>query len=426
MSGAPLDAPLVVRTTAIDDPGDLLGLVPAGPSGVVWLRAGESDADGGHREGLVGWGEAARVDVAPGADHIARAAAALDRLFADAEVTDPVGQPGTGPVAFGSFPFDPSSPGAALIVPAVTVGRRDGRAWMTLAGRGGLPSEPALVGQPAPPPPDRVRYAGASTVDTVWLEAVAKALDRIATGRLEKVVLARDHAVWAHAAFDPRALAARLSGRFPGCFVFCCDGLVGATPELLVRRTDDDVASLVLAGTAGRRADPAADTRAGEALLASDKDRAEHIPAVRSVVDGLATACRDVRADESPSLLGLDNVWHLATRVTARLARPATALDLAAGLHPTAAVGGAPTDEALTTIDELEQMDRGRYAGPVGWVDARGDGEWGIALRCAQVSGGRARLFAGAGIVAGSLPEAELEETRLKLAAMRSAFEQPT
>lgn len=419
------EPPLVVRTTAIDDPGDLLGLVPADPSKVVWLRAGEGEEDAGPREGLVGWGEAARVEVAPGPDHIARASAALTALFADADVTDAVERPGTGPVAVGSFPFDPASPGTALLVPAVTVGRRDGRAWVTLAGRGGLPLEPDLAGQAAPPPPDRVRYAGTSTADTRWLEAVADALERIAAGRLEKVVLARDHAVWAHAPFDTRALAARLSARFPGCFVFCCDGLVGATPELLVRRTGDDVASLVLAGTAGRKADPAADANAGEALLASTKDHAEHTPAVTSVVNGLAGICQELQADESPSLLGLDNVWHLATRVTARLTQPATALELAARLHPSAAVGGAPTDEALTTIRELERMDRGRYAGPVGWVDARGDGEWGIALRCAQVSGTRARLFAGAGIVAGSLPEAELEETRLKLAAMRSAFQQP-
>jgi menaquinone-specific isochorismate synthase len=239
---------------------------------------------------------------------------------------------------------------------------------------------------------------------------------------LEKVVLARDLFVWAKEELDNRLLAARLAHRFPECFVFVHETLVGATPELLVRRTGDVVESLVLAGTARR--DPLAhgDAMVGEALLSSEKDGREHLLAVESVTGVLENVCHDLTVDDAPSLLKLANVQHLATRVTGRLSRPLSALELAGRLHPTAAVCGTPRADAGRMIRRLEGIERGRYAGPVGWVDALGDGEFGIALRCAEVHGTRARLFAGAGIVAESTPEAELEETRLKLRAMQSAL----
>jgi len=229
--------------------------------------------------------------------------------------------------------------------------------------------------------------------------------------------------VWAEQPLDPRALVHRLAERFPDCFAFACRGLVGATPELLIRRTGQVVQSVPLAGSARRGRGPGEDARLGQALLDSEKDRAEHQLAVDSVWEALQPLCARLEADAEPWVLRLDNVQHLATRFDGVLARPMASLDLAGALHPTAAVCGTPTAAALDRIRALERMDRGRYAGPVGWTDAHGDGEWGIALRCAEVNGPRARLFAGAGIVTGSLPEGELEETRLKLRAMQSALE---
>lgn len=406
-------ADLRAVTSPIDLDRPLLDLLPdaADPA---WVRDGE---------GLVGWGVAARIDAGTGEGRFERASERLGELTDRVAVEDDVGVPGGGIVAFASFTFDPLSHGSVLLVPATTVGRRDGRTWMTRIGPADALPDPALPPAADPRPIDRVRYAGASMPDLHWLQAVADAIGRIADGDVDKVVLARDHAVWAREPFDARLLTGRLAARFPGCFTFSVDGLVGATPELLVRRRGREVAARVLAGTTGRRDDPAGDEALGAALLRSDKDLAEHRYATTSVRDVLAGRCDDLAIDDEPSLLKLANVQHLATDVEGRLRRDDTVLELADGLHPTAAVGGVPTDRAVELIRELEGMDRDRYAGPVGWVAADGDGELGIALRCAQLSGARARLFAGAGIVAGSLPEDELEETRLKLGAMRSAFE---
>lgn len=416
--------PLVVRSVEVDDPGPLLDLVPeaavaasGGRGAVAWI------ADG---DGFVGWGEAARCDAGVGAERFARAARWWAGVVADAEVDDAVGAPGSGPVAFASVSFDARSAGSVVVVPAVLVARRAGRTWVTVAGPGGAP-EAEVRPQPPPRSAQRIRYAGSSMPDLHWLEAVAAAVERIRGGALDKVVLARDHAVWAREPFDARSLLQRLAERFPDCFTFLCDGLVGATPELLVRRAGRGVESIVLAGSARRDADAGADADVGAALLASAKDRSEHDMAATSVAEVLGPRCDHLEVDDEPWLLRLANVQHLATRFRGELAlaEPGlpSALELAAALHPTAAVGGTPTPAAIALIRELEGMDRGRYAGPVGWVDARGDGEFGIALRCAELSGARARLFAGSGIVAASLPEAELEETRLKLRAMQSAFE---
>jgi menaquinone-specific isochorismate synthase len=402
---------LVVRTVPVEEPNGLLGLL-TDRSGMAWVRRGE---------GFVGFGEAVRIDAGTGPERFSRAAERLAEAAGNADVHDEVGLPGSGLVAFGSFSFDPRTPGSVLVVPETVLGRRGGTTWLTVCG------EPAEQPDPPPPPPlrppDRVRYAGSSIPDHLWLDAVAQALKRISAGDVDKVVLARDYAVWDREPFDVRVLARRLASRFPACFTFVCDGLVGAPPELLVRRIGAEVESAALAGSAPRGGDEKEDAALGEALSRSDKDRLEHALTVASVRDVLAPVCEDIDVEEAPHLLRLDNVQHLETRVRGRLADPRlTALDLAAALHPTAAVGGVPRERALAMVRELEQMDRGRYAGPVGWVDARGDGEWGIALRCADIEGARARLFAGAGIVEGSLPEAELEETRLKLGAMQSAF----
>jgi menaquinone-specific isochorismate synthase len=344
-------------------------------------------------EGVAGHGVAARIDPGTGPQRFARAAAALAETFASAATR----------MAFISFTFDADDPGSSVVVPEAV------RPWSP--------------GPVSATPGDRVRYAGSTLPDARWLEAVATALERIAAGEVAKVVLARDRLVWAKTPFDAGVLASRLAVRFPDCFTFVHDGLVGATPELLLRRRGRQVTSVVLAGTARRAADGREDRAAGQALLDSEKEQAEHRYAVESVRDALTRVCGALQADPAPQLLRLDNVQHLATTIRGALHEPLSALEVAGLLHPTAAVGGTPTAAAIATITELEGMERGRYAGPVGWVDAEGDGELGIALRCAELDGTGARMFAGAGVVSGSLPEAELEETRLKLLAMQSAFE---
>jgi menaquinone-specific isochorismate synthase len=409
---------LVVRTTVVTDDRPLLDLAPDDRS-FLWVRDGQ---------GLVAWGEAARLDVGRGPGRFAAAQDALERLAATADVDDAVRTAGTGLIAVGSFAFADGD--STVVVPRVVHGRRDGVRFRTTidpVGAAPLPDADGPAARPGPsgddgPADERPRFAGSSQADVDWLDAVARALAAIAAGDLDKVVLARDHLLWARTQFDARRIARRLAARFPGCHTFLVDGLVGATPELLIARDGAEVRSLVLAGTAPRAADRDADDALGAALLASGKDRAEHDLAVASVTGALAPHCASLTAEPEPHLLRLANVQHLASNVTGRLARPVPSLALAAALHPTAAVGGSPRDAALSMIARLERMDRGRYAAPVGWTDANGDGEWGIALRCAELDGTRARLFAGAGVVAGSLPEAELVETHLKLSAMRGVL----
>ncbi|MEV5742754.1 isochorismate synthase [Microbispora rosea] len=399
--------PLVVRTVAVSDPDDLLARLPdAAP--YAWIR---------HGEGLVGWGEAARASVPPGAGRFDWARGWLSSLFAGALIEDEVGVPGSGPVAFGSFTFDGDAQGTVLVVPRVVLARRDGRAWLTTIG------DSAFDLTTPPREPGRIRYADGSLSALEWEHRVARAVRRIKDGRLDKVVLARDLMAVAERDIDPRVLLGRLAERYPECYTFSVDGLVGATPELLVRHTGQAVESLVLAGTTARGGGPAEDAARAAALYASKKDRHEHACAVASVREALGPLCSALDVPDEPELLVLPNVQHLASRVTGRLSDGASVLDVVAAMHPTAAVGGTPTGTALGVIRELEGMDRGGYAGPVGWIDSRGDGEWGIALRCAYVSGRRARLFAGCGIMAGSDPAAELAEAQAKLRAMRYALE---
>jgi menaquinone-specific isochorismate synthase len=268
-----------------------------------------------------------------------------------------------------------------------------------------------------------VRWNDGSLTAPQWEQAVATAVARIRAGQLRKVVLARDlHAV-ASAPLDVRMLLARLTARSPGSYAFACAGLVGATPELLIRREGSAVSSLVLAGTVARGGTPAEDAVLSATLLASAKDAEEHRYAVDSVREVLAPLCDHLEVAPEPALLRLADVQHLATPVQGTLAKDASALALAASLHPTAAVCGTPTEAAMDLIRELEGMDRGRYSGPVGWVDGRGNGEWGIALRCGEIGGSRARLFAGCGIVADSDPSAELAEAQAKFRPMRLALE---
>jgi menaquinone-specific isochorismate synthase len=311
-------------------------------------------------------------------------------------------------------------------VPRAILGRDGtGHAWLTTITPEG---EPAWQSAPfAPPvPPDTISWHDGALSPPEWQQAVGEAVRRIThSEQLRKVVLARDLYATATRPIDARALVDRLAHRYPGCFTFACDGLVGATPELLISRDGWRVSSLVLAGTTPRGATPAEDSELAGALLSSAKENEEHEYVVASLRDALAPLCQAMYVAPRPALIRLANLQHLGTRVHGTLnTADRSALALAAAVHPTAAVGGTPTDAAVELIRELESMDRERYAGPVGWVDADGNGEWCIALRCAQLEGNRARLFAGCGIVAGSDPAAELAETITKLRPMRTALEQ--
>lgn len=405
----PAPAQLAVRTTEIADPGALLAHLPH-PDGLAWIRRGD---------GLVAWGEAARYEIKD-QQHCAQAAAWWQDFVGDVDVDDEVSMPGTGPVAFGSFAFDAETHTSVLVVPRIVVGRRDGRAWLTTIGADD--GMRAMRRHPVRRPVG-VRWAEGSVPVTMWQSAVAEAVRRITAGELAKVVLARDLLAHTDEPVDTRFLLDALSGRFPDCWTFAVDGLVGATPELLVRRTGSDVLSLVLAGTAWRHPGAENDDLLAAELSKSAKNREEHAYSTRSAAEALAAYCTELTVPDTPTILRLSNLLHLATEVTGRLRQDTDALTLAGALHPTAAVAGTPTDAALALIRELEGMDRERYAGPVGWLDANGDGEWGIALRCAEVSGNRVRLFAGCGIVAGSDPDSELAEAQAKFVAIRDALE---
>ena len=425
---------LLVRTVAIPDPGDLLERIPQ-PDVVAWVH---------HGAGLAGWGEAVRVTLPAGDDRFTAGEKWLRSVFDAAEVDDRVRARGSGPVAFGSFTFDASSDGSVMIVPRTVLGRDGrGRAWLTtVLARGDEtlipPEPPAPGGKPFPPDPlgpptggtpsswGNLSWRDGSLPGPRWEQAVAEAVAAIRAGGLRKVVLARDVFATADEPIDARVLLRRLALRYPDCFTFSCDGMIGATPELLVRRAGNQVSALVLGGTLPRGADPAQDKALGEELLASAKNNEEHAYAVDSIREALGPLCQTLDVEARPSLLKFPNLQHLGTQVRGILVdgtAPRSALALAAAVHPPAAVCGTPTGTALELIRDLEHMDRERYAGPVGWVDANGNGEWGIALRCGQLSGRTARLFAGCGIVAGSEPAAELAETLVKLQPMRGALE---
>jgi menaquinone-specific isochorismate synthase len=409
---------LVVRTVPVADPGDLIARLPEAEA-LAWVRRGD---------GLVGWGTAARVTLPAGQDRFTAGEKWLRQLFDSAVVDDPVSLPGTGPVAFGSFTFDPTSDGSVLVVPQTIVGRSGGSAWLTTIRPEDAPApDPAGCEAVAPAPPTGIRWADGSLTAPQYERAVAAGVAAIEAGRVRKVVLAMELNVAANEDIDSRVLLARLAGRYPDCYTFACAGMVGATPELYIRRNGRQLESLVLAGTTPRGATPGADDALGATLLASVKNLDEHQYAVADVRAALQPLCADLRISDQPFLLRLANVQHLATAVEGKLAEGEaashSALSLAAALHPTAAVCGTPAEAAMELIRELEGMDRGRYAGPVGWVDARGNGEWGIALRCGYVSGRQARLVAGCGIVAGSDPSAELAEAQTKFWPMRYALE---
>lgn len=413
-SGSPEPTPLVVRTVPVDDPGPLLSLLPPGDS-VTWLRRGE---------GLVGWGVAAVLRTSGGKRFEKARDWWLEQSRA-AVVRDEVGRPGTGLVCFGSFAFADEPGDSVLVVPEVVVGRRGDTTWVTTTSAAGITASPHIEPSSAPEPPAGVTFVDGALSGTEWETVVAEAVRRITAGDLEKVVLARDLVATADTDIDVRWPLNRLAEQYPMTWTFHVDGLFGATPEMLVRRERGLVTSRVLAGTIRRTGDDERDLALAATLARSSKDLEEHEYAVRSVADALAPHCTSMNVPEAPFVLHLPNVMHLATDVAGVVldseSDPSTSLDLAAALHPSAAVGGTPTETAKQVITEIEGMDRGRYAGPVGWMDASGDGEWGIALRSAEIRGRTVRLFAGCGVVASSDPQAELAEAQAKFVPVRDA-----
>jgi menaquinone-specific isochorismate synthase len=393
---------LVVRTEASADHGSLLERLGSRHP-LAFLRNGD---------GIVGLGESLRLEFT-GPTRIPDAAAAWTSLASRSTVADAVGLPGSGLVAFGSFAFaDSSAATSVLIVPSVILGRRDGISWVTRIGDA-----------PAEEPPGSTFSASFESgfSPDAYRSAVASAVERIRAGEARKVVLARDVVASIPVDADLRLPLARLAEAYPDTFTFSIDGMLGSSPETLVRAHGGAVSARVLAGSAARGADATADATAASTLAASRKDVEEHSFAINSVLAALAPLGTDL-VTSRPYPLRLPNLWHLASDVSGTLVHGSSALDLVAALHPTAAVAGAPTAVALDLIAELEPFDRGRYAGPVGWVDGNGDGEWAVALRCAQIVGGTVTAYAGAGVVAGSDPGRELAETGLKLRPIVDAF----
>lgn len=406
----------VVTTEIVDFSGDLLSALPENPT--TFIR---------HGDGLAGWGEAVRL-TAKGSGRFQELSAQWQSVIAETEIADSVNLPGTGIVAFGSIAFaDESATESVLIVPKVILGSRDGRHWVTRVDDAELPTQnnSARGSQNNSPVSEPKVALGAGKQSSAGFErSVSDALEAIAAGRVEKVVLARDLEGNIPVGFDLRNPLRRLAARYPSCWVYSVDGCFGASPELLVRVSHKQVSARVLAGTAGRGTDPAVDQAIGEALASSHKNLAEHTFAVDSMVHALEPFCEHVDADQTPFAMPLPNVWHLASDVHGVLSSDASVLDLAAAIHPTAAVAGTPRTESLELISQLEPFDRGRYAGPVGWIGADGDGEWAIALRGAQITGDVVRAFAGCGIVSESDPASEAAETELKFKPIVDALTQ--
>ncbi|MSZ86594.1 MAG: isochorismate synthase, partial [Actinobacteria bacterium] len=324
----------------------------------------------------------------------------------------------------GSFSFDEAED-SVFIIPRVVVGKRGNTSWITRIGAPAPLNHELLPTRKSSP----LSWGEGSLSASEWEAAVGHAIVRISAGELDKVVLARDVTATSEEPIDARVVMEKLAEKYPNTWVFAVDGLVGATPELLVRLTKGLVTSRVLAGTIRRTGDDQRDLALAASLARSSKDLEEHDYAVRSVADALEPFCSSINVPDAPFVLHLANVMHLATDVTGVVSDSmavTNALSLVDALHPTAAVCGTPREKAKKLINEYEVMKRGRYSGPVGWIDARGDGEWGIALRCAEIDAKDARkvrLFAGCGIVAGSVPQDELAESQAKLVPMRDALE---
>jgi menaquinone-specific isochorismate synthase len=400
-----------VTTSKVASHLPLLDLLPA-RDGLSWVRGGQ---------GLVGWDVYAKTTVR-GPHRFRDARQWWHQQLATLSVTNTLNVGGTGPILFTSFSFDENEE-SVLVIPEIVVGARSGLSWITWIGDKAQPYLPKKAPDLLHP---EFTWRDGSLTPNEWMSRVATAIGEIEIGELEKVVLARDLIAITDNDIDARPLLNNLSQNYPATWTFAVDNLIGATPELLLRLSRGMVTSRVLAGTISKTGDDEKDLALAASLARSSKDLEEHEYAVRSVADALEPFCTSTNVPESPFVLHLANVMHLATDVTGALIESKVDVDafsLLSRLHPSAAVCGTPTHIAMQAISSLEGMNRGRYAGPVGWIDAQGDGELGIALRCGEIQGSSIRIFAGCGIVSGSNPEKELNESNTKFAPMRSALQ---
>ncbi len=383
------------------------------PISTSWIRGGD---------GLVGFGKY-KSHVVSGPKRFTEASQWWRNELSQLTIHNNVHGSGTGPILFTSFSFLDTDE-SELVIPEIIVGRKGGKSWITWIGDSQQPIiEPRDLENHAL----SIKWGAGSISESEWKSRVSLAVERIKNGELEKVVLARDLSAVSNSPIDLQTLIQRLESEYPSTWVFLVENLVGATPELLVRLSKSLVTSRVLAGTIRKTGDEAKDLTLAATLAKSSKDLEEHEYAVRSVAEALAPFCSSTNVPESPFVLHLSNVMHLATDVTGVVNESATPVDMFTvikALHPSAAVCGTPTDVAREVISEIEGMARGRYAGPVGWIDARGDGEVGIALRCGKLESDlqTIRLFAGCGVVAGSEADEELAESQAKLLPMRTAL----
>lgn len=404
------------HTVRLDEPIDLIEL--GARSGMLWSRNGLV---------LAGLGEATRVSLS----RPDGAQAAQQQLAALAGPNDfDKSIVGTGAVGFAALPFDRAAPGE-LIVPTVVVGQdTHGNRWITTTSISAEDArndiEQVLRAPAQSPQPTSFTLQSVVTPEHWRDEVVAAVRDRINSGEFNKVVLARELHVTTDAPIDTAAVIRRLNQNFSTAIIYAIDGFVGASPELLVSREAETVRAHPLAGTAPRSSDPARDAELASALNVSTKDQTEHRITIDWLLDNLLPFCSYVDAEPEPVIITLPNVHHLGTRVEGRLSAPAASvLELTAALHPTPAVGGDPQELALEVIDQVEPGERGRYAGPVGWVDANGNGEFAVGLRGGSISGTTASVWAGVGVVGDSDPDAELAETRAKFQAMLGALVRP-
>lgn len=405
---------LRVESVPLTAAPDLLTLLSS-DSPLLWWRRGD---------GMVGLGVVETLTFS-GKTRIADAGASWREVSAAAHVSDSANIAGSGLIAFGTFAFRSTSEvPSVLIIPRYVVGQRAGSTWLTRIGfadeeQSPLTEESAqrllsdFAGSAFGADPV-VHLSPASLSEAGFTSAVNKAIERIDAGEVEKVVLARELEGTLAGSQDLRVAINRLADSYPDCWTFSVDGLFGSSPETLITVHGRKVTARVLAGTARRGSDTSTDVANAAELASSHKDLDEHGFATRSVVNALTPYAEQLTVSDSPFTLKLPNLWHLATDIAGTLASGANSLDLVFALHPTAAVAGTPTVAAVEVIDDLEPFDRGRYAGPVGWIGADGDGEWAIALRCAQLSGSTVTAYAGCGIVSDSVPSKELVETEMK------------
>jgi len=380
----------------------------------TWIRSGD---------GLIGFGEYKKIELT-GEDRFEKAKAWWQIQLSEFKIQNNVHGSGTGPILFGSFSFDPNEK-SILVIPEIILGKKAGKSWVTWIGNDTQPNFSTISNSL---PSGEITWSNGALSESQWKDQVSFAVDSIKQNKLEKVVLARDQVAASTASINTRGLLQRLEIEYPSTWLFLVDGLIGATPELLVRLSKSLVTSRVLAGTIRKTGNEDRDLALAASLAKSSKDLEEHEYAVRSVADALAPFCSSTNVPESPFVLHLSNVMHLATDVTGVLndsAKQADIFTLIQQLHPSAAVCGTPTSAAKKFIIDFEKMNRERYAGPVGWIDANGDGEIAIALRCGQLSQDNKsiRIFAGCGVVAGSDPANELAESQAKLMPMRTALE---